>query len=65
MTNRITFVLVLALAAFVGLATPASARWWGDGQWHDDNRWQGDRWHGYYYRPPPVVYATPYNIRIP
>jgi len=61
MTKRIPLALVLALAAFAGLATPASARWWGDGGWHEDNRWAGDRWYGYNYRPPPVVYGTPYN----
>jgi len=60
MTKRIPLVLALALAALAGLATPASARWWGDGRWHYDERWHADRWHGYYYRPPPVVYSTPY-----
>ena len=30
----------------------------------NDNRWNNnynDRYYGYYYREPPVVYATPYN----
>ena len=62
MQNRITVVFALALIALAGLATPASARWYGDGRWHEDNRWHGnDRWHGYTYRAPPVVYGTPYN----
>ena len=48
---------------FAGLAAPASARWYGDGRWHEDNRWNNNnnRWNGYTYRPPPVVYGTPYN----
>ena len=64
MTKRITLAAVLALAAFAGLAAPASARWYGDGRWHEDNRWNNNhnnRWNGYTYRPPPVVYGTPYN----
>ena len=58
MTRRIPLVLVLALAAVAGLVAPASARWWGNNGWYEDNRWAGDRWYGYNYRPPPVVYGT-------
>jgi hypothetical protein len=67
MTKRLTLASVLALAAFAGLVAPASARWYGDGRWHEDNRWNNNRhnhnprWNGYIYRPPPVVYGTPYN----
>ena len=64
MTNRITLAIALAVAAFGVLAMPASARWEGDGRWHEDNRWHNNhngRYHGYEYRAPPVVYATPYN----
>jgi hypothetical protein len=55
--------LVLAGLAFAAVAAPASAAWWGNGQWHEDNRWNNynDRYYGYYYRTPPVVYSTPYN----
>lgn len=60
--NRMILAAALALAAFGGLATPASARWWGDGRWHEDERWnRGEHYYGYNYRPPPVVYGTPYN----
>jgi hypothetical protein len=49
-----------AFVALAALASPASARW------YEENRyvtpWQGnDHYDGYYYRAPPVVYATPYN----
>jgi hypothetical protein len=53
--------LVVGALAF---AAPASAGWWGnDGRYHYDNRWNNynDRYYGYYYRSPPVVYSTPYN----
>ncbi len=62
--------LVLGAIALGAVATPASARWYGDGRWHEDNRWEGrnngpnnyDRYYnGYQYRAPPVVYGTPYN----
>jgi hypothetical protein len=61
---------VLGALALVAVAAPASASWWGDGRWHEDNRWNNDnnnnknwnnRYYGYHYRDPPVVYATPYN----
>ena len=63
MTSRITLAVALAIAAFGALATPASARWEGDGRWREDNRWHGNnnRYYGYEYRAPPVVYGTPYN----
>jgi len=64
MTKRITLAAVLAVAAFAGLAVPASARWYGNnnGQWHQDNQWHGNaHWNGYAYRPPPVVYSAPSN----
>ena len=52
----------LVIAA-LALAAPASAAWYGDGHWHYDNRWndRGERYYGYSYRSPPVVYSTPYN----
>jgi hypothetical protein len=53
-----TLVAIGAVVALSALASPASARW-------EDNRrdwsWNGnDRYNGYYYRAPPVVYGTPY-----
>jgi len=61
MTKRIT-VAILAVAAIAGFAGSASARWYGDGQYHYDNRWHGNEYYyGYNYRAPPVVYSTPYN----
>ena len=51
----------LALAALAG---PASARWYGDGSWHEDDRYVAPAnryYNGYYYRAPPIVYSTPYN----
>ena len=54
--------IMLGALALATLASPASARWWGDGRWHDDDRWdRRDRYYGHNYRAPPVVYGTPYN----
>ncbi len=62
--------IALGAVALSTVAAPASAGWWGkDGRWHEDARWnnqrnQGNyynRYNGYYYRPPPVIYGTPYN----
>ncbi len=51
-----------ALLVLGALAGPASARWYGNGEWHeDDRRWEDNRYRGYNYRPPPVYYGTPYN----
>ena len=77
MTNgkrtSLAFSLVLGAIALAALASPASARWYGNGQWHDDERWEGrgynngqnnnyNRYYnGYSYRTPPVIYGTPYN----
>ncbi len=63
MTKRIAAAFAMAVIAVAGLAAPASARWWGYGRWHDDDRWREhhERYYGYHYQPPPVVYGTPYN----
>ena len=63
MTSRKHIGLALGVVLGVmALAAPASAWWGGDGRWHPDNRWNNnDRYYGYHYREPPVVYATPYN----
>jgi hypothetical protein len=63
MTKRIVS-LILGVLALAAVAAPASAAWWGDGRWHSDARWRNwsdPYYYGYYYRAPPVVYATPYN----
>ena len=53
-------IVLGALVALATLAGPASARWYGNERY--DNGWHGnDHYSGYYYRPPPVVYVTPYN----
>jgi hypothetical protein len=64
--------LVLGTLAVSAFAGSASARWDSEGRWRDDNRWEErqdrarerdyDRYHnGYYRRPPPVIYGSPYN----
>ncbi len=35
--------LVLAGLAFAAVAAPASAAWWGNGQYQQDNRWNNRR----------------------
>jgi len=63
MTKYIASLLLGALVLGVA-AAPASAAWWGNGGYATDYRWNNwnDRYYnGYYYRSPPVVYATPYN----
>jgi hypothetical protein len=63
MNKRIGLVVAMTVVAIAGAAGPASARWWGDGRWHDDNdRWRHHHhYYGYHYQPPPVVYGTPYR----
>jgi hypothetical protein len=66
--------LVLGMLSVAAMAAPASAAWWGNGQWHPDNRWNdnrnnndwNNRYYGYHYRQPPVIYDnTPgFTIRI-
>ena len=56
--------LLLGTLSLAAVANPASAAWWGNGEWHEDNRWNNNwnnRYYGYHYREPPVIYATPYN----
>jgi hypothetical protein len=50
-----------AMLALGALASPASARWYGNGQYHDDDRRYENHYNGYNYQPPPVYYSTPYN----
>ena len=62
MRNAIGLAAGLVVGA-LALAAPASAAWWGnEGRYYYDNRWNNnDRYYGYHYRSPPVVYSTPYN----
>ena len=61
-TKTAAALVMGAMLALGTLASPASARWYGDGQWHEDNRsWDNNHYNGYNYRPPPVYYNTPYN----
>ena len=57
--------LVLGTLSLAAVAVPANAAWWGNGQWQPDNRYyynnQQNRYYGYHYRAPPVIYSTPYN----
>jgi len=64
--------LVLGMLSVAAMTAPASAAWWGNGQWHPDDRYNNNynnnnnndwnnRYYGYHYRQPPVVYSTPYN----
>jgi hypothetical protein len=50
-----------AMVALAALASPASARWNGNGQWQQDNRQWENHYNGYNCQAPPVVYSTPYN----
>ena len=60
--TRTAAVLAMgAMLALGALASPASARWYGNGQWQDDNRNWNNHYYGYNYRTPPVYYGTPYN----
>ena len=74
MTNRrrigLAAGLVLGMLSVAAMTAPASAAWWGNGQWNNDTRYDNrynnsndynNRYYGYHYRQPPVVYSTPYN----
>ena len=37
--------LVLGRLSVAAVAAPASAAWWGNGQWHNDNRWYDGRYN--------------------
>ena len=56
MTKRIGLAIAMAIVAATSIAAPASARWYGDGRWHEDNRRWDHRYYGYHYQAPPVVY---------
>jgi hypothetical protein len=62
--SRKAALLALGVAvALVAFAGTADARWYGNGWVEPGYRgWVGtDRYYGYYYREPPVVYGTPYR----
>jgi hypothetical protein len=61
MRKSFALAATLSLVALAGFAAPASARWWGDGRWHEDDRRWDHRYYGYHYEAPPVIYGTPYN----
>ena len=58
-------IVLGALVAFATLASPASARWYGNNGYDNgwNNGWHGNHQYnnGYYYREPPIVYSTPYR----
>lgn len=58
---RTAAVVLGAMLALGALASPASARWFGNGQWHGDDRRWDNHYYGYHYQAPPVIYGTPYN----
>jgi hypothetical protein len=60
-TKAAAGLALAAMVALAALASPASARWNGNGQWQQDNRQWDNHYYGYHYQPPPVIYATPYN----
>jgi hypothetical protein len=62
--------LVMGMLSVAAMTAPANAAWWGNGQWNQDTRYDNrynnsndwnNRYYGYHYRQPPVVYSTPYN----
>jgi hypothetical protein len=61
MLKRIGLVAALAAVAVASVAGTANARYWGNGQWHEDHRDWNHHWYGTHYQAPPVVYGTPYN----
>ncbi len=60
-TKAVTGLALGAMVALAALASPASARWNGNGQYQQDNRQWQNHTNGYNYQAPPVVYSTPYN----
>ena len=77
MTNRrrigLAAGLVLGMLSVAAMTAPANAAWWGNGQWHQDTRYDNrynnsNDWNNRYYgyQPPPVIYDnTPgFTIRI-
>jgi hypothetical protein len=59
--------LVISAVLALGIFTvPADAQWnsytqWNDKEHPDQNHWNRDNWNRGYYRPPPVVYGSPYG----
>ncbi len=56
----------VAVLAASGYAAPAEAQWRGNDNRHYNNGNQYNRgrphgWNGGYYRPPPVIYGSPYG----
>jgi hypothetical protein len=55
-TKAVAGLALGAMLALAALASPASARWNGNGQYQHDNRQWQNHTNGYNYQAPPVVY---------
>ena len=59
-------LLISAMLVLGAFTVPANAQSNGNNQWDqknhpDQNHWNRDNWNRGYYRPPPVVYGSPYG----
>ena len=52
---RTAAVVLGAMLALGALASPASARWFGNGPWPGDDRPWDNHYYGHHSQPPPAV----------